>query len=325
MEDLFKLPDAAARLITQDVRVQVMLLGLVLGWVLKAIARFPNKFIPHSVIVAEALAFLLLGNIADVDYSLRQPQAALFVRGACLGLATVVSHHTVISRLEMAVPGLREILQLGNGKAPVAAPRESAATSTDKAPVAAPRESAATSLSNMKSILSLLSLVSALSFSATAATNAPAPAPAPAETKSLLSARPKPGRAYIDSFLSLRTPNFSEGDYGYGIGVGYQVTKYWALEARASHQGLDVSGSAIQDLGGRLVARMPFDFLSPYTFLGASFDLERDAWHLTPGGGIEIGVNRKLKGLSIFAEGGLDADLKGHSGYLFSSGVRLRF
>jgi hypothetical protein len=152
----------------------------------------------------------------------------------------------------------------------------------------------------------------------------PAAAPKP-EGESLLRSRPKPGRFYADSFLSLRTENFTHADYGYGVGVGYQVSKHWSAEVRASHQGLDITGSAIQDLGARLVARMPFEFLSPYTFLGGSFDLERDAWHLTPGAGIELGVTKRLKGLSIFAEGGLDADLHGRSGYLFGSGIRLRF
>lgn len=134
-----------------------------------------------------------------------------------------------------------------------------------------------------------------------------------------------PGKLYADTFLSLRTPDFDHGDYLYGVGVGYQITKHWAIDARASHRGLDASGSGVQDIGGRLVARMPFEVLSPYTFLGASFNTERDAWHLQPGGGIEVGVNKRLKGLSVFAEGGLDADLKGRSGYLFKGGVRLRF
>jgi hypothetical protein len=44
-----------------------------------------------------------------------------------------------------------------------------------------------------------------------------------------------------------------------------------------------------------------------------------------PGAGIEVGVNKRLKGLSVFAEGGLKANLKGGGGYLFSGGVRLRF
>lgn len=152
-------------------------------------------------------------------------------------------------------------------------------------------------------------------------------APVKAETNAVKLTAPQatPGRVYADTFLSLRTPDFSDGDYLYGVGVGYQITKHWAIDARASHHGLDVNGSAVQDIGGRLVARMPFAFLAPYTFLGASFDLERDAWHLQPGAGIELGVNKRLKGLSVFAEGGLDADLNGHSGYLFSSGLRLRF
>ena len=134
-----------------------------------------------------------------------------------------------------------------------------------------------------------------------------------------------PGKLYADTFLALRTPDFETGDYLYGVGIGYQITKHWAIDARAAHYGLDQNGSGIQSVGGRLVARMPFEFLAPYTFFGATFDIERDQWWLQPGGGIEIGVSKKLKGLSVFAEGGLDADLEGQNGYLFTGGVRLRF
>jgi hypothetical protein len=130
---------------------------------------------------------------------------------------------------------------------------------------------------------------------------------------------------YADAGLALRTPNFSDGTYGYFAGVGCQITRHWAADIRLTHEGLDADGSAIQDIGGRLVARMPFDFVAPYTFLGGTFDLERDEWRLQPGGGIEIGLTKKLEGLRLFAEGGLDADLNGHSGYVFGAGIRLRF
>jgi hypothetical protein len=130
---------------------------------------------------------------------------------------------------------------------------------------------------------------------------------------------------YADTFLSLRTADFSAGDYLYGVGVGCQVSPYWAIDGRLTHHGLDADGSAVQSIGGRLVARMPFDFVAPYSFLGGTFDLERDEWRLQPGGGIELGLSKKLTGLRLFAEGGLDADLKGRSGYLFGAGGRLRF
>ena len=125
---------------------------------------------------------------------------------------------------------------------------------------------------------------------------------------------------YADTFLSLRTPDFKDSTYGYGIGVGYQVTRHWGADLRLSHQGLDAEGSAVQDIGGRLIARMPWETLQPYTFIGGSFDLERDAWHIDPGVGVAIG-----KRLQWFAEAGIDADLRGHSGYKFGSGLRLRF
>lgn len=138
-----------------------------------------------------------------------------------------------------------------------------------------------------------------------------------------------PGRLYSDTFLSAITPNFIEGDYLSGVGVGYQITKHWGADVRLVHYGLDEDGSLVQGIGPRLVARMPFEFLSPYTFLGASFDLERDLWHLQPGAGIELGVSKKLRGLSIFAEGGIDTRLEDGAlrdpGWLFTGGLRLRF
>ena len=130
---------------------------------------------------------------------------------------------------------------------------------------------------------------------------------------------------YYDSFVTARTPSFADVTYGYGLGIGYQVSPYWSADLRVGHCGLDTRGSVVQDLGGRLVARMPFELLAPYTFLGASFDLERDRWLIQPGAGIEFGVNKRLRGLSLFAEGGLDADLHGRNGYVFNGGVRLRF
>lgn len=148
-----------------------------------------------------------------------------------------------------------------------------------------------------------------------------------AETNAVKLTQPptNPGKVYADTFLSLTTPDFDSGTYAYGLGVGYQATSVWSVDARLTHHGLDSEGSGIQDIGARLVARLPFKAASPYTFLGAKFDLEDDAWRLQPGAGIELGVSKSLRGLSVFAEGGLDADLHGRSGYLFSGGLRWRF
>jgi hypothetical protein len=165
----------------------------------------------------------------------------------------------------------------------------------------------------MKKILAIASILLAVGVSyARAATNAPVTAP------------PTATGFYADAGLALHTPNFSEGTYGYFAGVGYQITRHWAADIRLTHEGLDAAGGAVQGIGGRLVARMPFEFLAPYTFLGGTFDLERNEWRIQPGAGIEFG-HRRLLGLRLFAEGGLDADLNGRSGYLFTGGVRLRF
>lgn len=162
-------------------------------------------------------------------------------------------------------------------------------------------------------VLAFVSIVSPL-FAAD-----PPPAPPPVTEKASTS------RLYFDAFASLTTPDFHESDYGYGLGVGYQVSKTWGADLRVAHDGLDVDGKGISEVGGRLIARMPFEFLSPYVFLGGTFQLEQDQWRIRPGAGIELGVSKKLRGLSLFGEGAIDADLKGRNGYLFNAGLRLRF
>ena len=177
-------------------------------------------------------------------------------------------------------------------------------------------------------LYSLLALLAAAYSALSAETNIAKLGPtAGVQTNAVKLTQPptNPGKLYADTRLSLRTPNFTSGDYSYAVGIGYQATSVWAVDAQLSHHGLDWEGSAIQDLGARVVARLPFKTVSPYTFLGAAFDLEQDEWRLRPGAGIELGVSRRLRGLSVFAEGGLDANLRGQSGYLFSSGLRWRF
>lgn len=138
-------------------------------------------------------------------------------------------------------------------------------------------------------------------------------------------AGPRPGRFYMDSGLTLSTPDFDEVSYGYGVRLGYQVTRHWGFDFAVGHHGLDTSGSAVQDIGGRIVARMPFQLLSPYTFLGGRFDLERDQWTIEPGAGIELGADKLLRGFSIYAEANLRATTDGRNSYAFGAGAKLRF
>lgn len=135
----------------------------------------------------------------------------------------------------------------------------------------------------------------------------------------------RPGRVYMDSGLTLNTSDFDCVDYGYGLRLGYQVSRHWGFDFGVGHHGLDADGSAVQDIGGRLVARMPFQLLSPYVFLGGRFNLERDFWTIEPGAGIELGMDRAMRGLSLYAEGNLKATTDGKNTYGFGTGVRLRF
>lgn len=137
---------------------------------------------------------------------------------------------------------------------------------------------------------------------------------------------PVAGKLYVDTFTSISTPDFSHGeDWSYGVGVGYQINPTLSGSLRVTHAGLHFENNAISTVGGRLESRLPWEFLAPYGFLGAAFDLGPDQWRLLPGIGIEIGASKLLKGMSVFAEGGPDVDLKGHNTWLFSTGLRWRF
>jgi|GEM_PF-3900096 hypothetical protein len=168
-------------------------------------------------------------------------------------------------------------------------------------------------------------IIAGLLLSACVTLSADAPKPAAETPAPKLTDPYTPSGWYADAGLSLTTPDFNTSEDGYFLGVGYQITKNWGIDARVSHEGLDINGHAVQAIGGRLVARMPFNYLSPYTFLGGTFNLERDEWRIQPGAGIELGLNKKLEGLRLFAEGAIDANLTGRNSYLFNAGIRIRF
>jgi len=135
----------------------------------------------------------------------------------------------------------------------------------------------------------------------------------------------RPGHLYADTFLALTTPDFQSETFGYGLGVGYQVNPNWGADVRVFHEGLDVDGSTIEAIGGRLTARMPFKYLSPYGFLGGTFSVREDKWLIQPGAGIEVTLSKTKRRVAVFLEGQLNADVNGSNTYGFASGVRWRF
>lgn len=167
----------------------------------------------------------------------------------------------------------------------------------------------------MKTLLALLTLSIAIALPAAEPPPAPAPTPPPAT-----------GKLYADLFASISTPDFSHGEeYGYGAGLGYAFSKTLSGSLRVTHAGLNIENNAVSTVGGRVESRLPWTLLSPYGYLGCAFDLGPDQWRIQSGIGAEIGVTKLMRGLSVYAEGGPDLDLRGHSKWLFAAGLRLRF
>lgn len=130
---------------------------------------------------------------------------------------------------------------------------------------------------------------------------------------------------YFDSLLTAQTTEFNSESYGYGLRVGYALTKSWALEASAVHDGLNVEGKGVSDVGLRLVAGAPlkkFNSVRPYVYVGSGYHLVRDGWHIDPGAGLEFALTKRL---SVFAESGLSATLENRFDWTGGAGVRLRF
>lgn len=137
---------------------------------------------------------------------------------------------------------------------------------------------------------------------------------------------PVAGKLFVDTFTTISTPDFSHGEnWGYGAGVGYVFNPTLSASLRVTHAGLNLENNAVSTVGGRVESRLPWTFLSPYGFLGCSYDLGPDQWRIQSGIGAEIGVTKLMKGLSVYAEGGPDLDLRGHSKWLFAAGLRLGF
>ena len=170
-------------------------------------------------------------------------------------------------------------------------------------------------IDSMKTILSLL-IGLALAASVTHAADNIAK---PEKSKQSASA------FYFDTLVTAQTTEFSDESYGYGLRIGYALTKTWAMEASATHDGFNVEGRGVADVGLRLVAGAPlkkFNSVRPYAYVGAGYHLHSEAWHVDPGAGLEFALSKRF---SLFAETGLRATLENTFDWTGGAGLRLRF
>lgn len=73
---------------------------IILGYVLKATPVFPNKYIPHLVIVfGGGLNPCIIGR-GNVSPDINNPVAHLVLQGLVIGALAWASHHLVIAKLE---------------------------------------------------------------------------------------------------------------------------------------------------------------------------------------------------------------------------------
>lgn len=78
----------------------------IIGVWLKWLPKFPNRFIPPTLIVLGALINCLAGETGLVAPGQRNPQLILAMWGICIAFVAVLFHATVLKRLEPFWPVL---------------------------------------------------------------------------------------------------------------------------------------------------------------------------------------------------------------------------
>ena len=88
--------------------VLVIFLAIALGYLLKGIRVFDNRFIPLAVVIASTIFFMLLSPTRDVVTPLRIWLTRNFIIGFILGFVAWALHKLVLQHIEDKIPGLNQ-------------------------------------------------------------------------------------------------------------------------------------------------------------------------------------------------------------------------
>lgn len=88
--------------------VLVVLLSICLGYLLRGIRVFENRFIPLVVVIASTILFMLLSPTREAGTPLRIWLTRNFIIGFILGFVAWGLHKLILQHIEDKVPGLKE-------------------------------------------------------------------------------------------------------------------------------------------------------------------------------------------------------------------------
>lgn len=106
------------------------------------------------------------------------------------------------------------------------------------------------------------------------------------------------GVAKIDNLKDFR--RIDGPDYGGGVGLNYYHWKTAGVGLEA--QSYNLTGDAIDQLGGKLIGRLPFDRLSINYGIGGQFEFGPDRWSVFAEVGPELRLTKHI-GLFALARG----------------------
>ena len=99
MNDLLNILKAIAEQVNNlPVTVLMMIVLVVLGSMIKISNYIHNRFIPILLIIAGGGLNFIFGNIATVEFSQRNPDGILILRGICMGFGAWLFHKVVLRR-----------------------------------------------------------------------------------------------------------------------------------------------------------------------------------------------------------------------------------
>ena len=92
----------------------VVFISICIGYLLRGIRVFENRFIPLAVVIASTTLFMLLSPTRDAETPLRIWLTRNFIIGFILGFAAWASHKLILQHIEDKVPGLKQWISQDN-------------------------------------------------------------------------------------------------------------------------------------------------------------------------------------------------------------------
>ena len=107
--------DLFAQLLDAKAEMLVGVLCIVVGYVCRKVAVFPNRFIPLVCLVVGGIAYPLIVPTGQISYATSHPDVRSVIIGLIIGFMVWTLHKALLKPLEEKLPWLKGFLDGNNG------------------------------------------------------------------------------------------------------------------------------------------------------------------------------------------------------------------